>query len=159
MRHNFLAAAAGLAALTGPAFAAEPLPPPPPPLPIFTWTGVYIGGQIGGVWGTGARGNFNGFDPFTRTFLNTSLGGTPSGVIGGAHVGYQVQIDQWILGIEGSVDGTSLTKDVTAAFPNFIGGALLRADTSADIQGSVRGKLGIAWALQKSHRQSTIPVT
>ncbi len=144
MRQKFLAATAGLAALAGPAFAAEPLPPPPPP-PIFTWTGVYIGGQIGGVWGTGALGNFNGFDPFTRTFLNTTLGGTPSGVNGGAHLGYQVQIDQWILGIEGSVDGTSLTKDFTAFFPNFLGGALLSADTSADIQGSIRGKIGVAW--------------
>ena len=146
MRQKFLAAAAGLAALTAPAFAAEPLPPPPPPpLPIFTWTGVYIGGQVGGVWGTGALSNFNGFDPFTHTFLNTTLGGTPSGVIGGAHLGYQVQINQWILGIEGSVDGTSLTKNVTAAFPNFLGGALLNANTSADIQGSVRGKVGVAW--------------
>ena len=43
------------------------------------------------------------------------------------------------------MDGTSLTKDFTAFFPNFLGGALLSADTSADIQGSIRGKIGVAW--------------
>jgi outer membrane immunogenic protein len=150
MRNKLLLAAAGAVALTGSAFAADLGRPPPPPVyvpppPVFTWTGFYIGAQIGGAWGTGALSNFNGFDPFTRTFLNTSIGGTPSGVIGGGHVGYQAQINQWILGIEGSVDGTSLRKDVTAAFPNFLGGALVRADSSADVQGSIRGKVGIAW--------------
>jgi outer membrane immunogenic protein len=132
--------------LTGSAFAAEPLPPPPPPPPpVFTWTGVYIGGQIGGAWGSGALSNFNGFDPFTGAFVNTSLGGTPSGVIGGGHVGYQVQINQWVLGVEGSVDGTSLRKTAVAAFPNFFGGSVLTTQTTADVQGSIRGKLGIAW--------------
>lgn len=150
MRNKFLLAAAAAAAFAGPAFAADltqPPPPPPyvPPPPVFSWTGVYIGGQIGGVWGTGALSNFNGFDPFTGAFVNSSLGGTPSGVIGGGHVGAQVQINQWILGVEGSVDGTSLTKDVNAAFPNFLGGALVRTQTSADVQGSIRGKIGIAW--------------
>ena len=145
MSNKFLLAAASAVAFTGPAFAAEPLPPPPPPPPVFTWTGVYIGGQIGGVWGSGALSNFNGFDPFTGAFINSSIGGTPSGVIGGGHIGAQGQYDQWVLGIEGSVDGTSLTKTVNAAFPNFLGGALLRAHTSADIQGSIRGKIGIAW--------------
>jgi outer membrane immunogenic protein len=145
MSNKFRLAAAGAVALTGPAFAAEPLPPPPPPPPVFTWTGVYIGGQIGGVWGSGALSNFNGFDPFTGAFINSSLGGTPSGVIGGGHVGAQVQINQWILGVEGSVDGTSLTKTVNAAFPNFLGGSVITTHTTADVQGSIRGKLGIAW--------------
>ena len=146
MSNKFLLAAASAVALTGPAFAAEPLPPPPPPPPpVFTWTGPYIGVQIGGAWGSGSLSNFNGFDPFTGAFLNTTLGGTPSGVIGGGHIGYQVQINQWILGVEGSVDGTSLTKNVNAAFPNFLGGSVITTNTSADIQGSIRGKLGIAW--------------
>ena len=75
--------------------------PPPvylPPPPIFTWTGVYIGGQIGYAWSSG-NNNFNGFDPFfgTGTFLETSIGGTPSGVIGGVLiVGYNYQINQWV---------------------------------------------------------------
>ena len=144
MSNKFLLAAAAAVAFTGSAFAAEPLPPPPPPPPGFSWTGVYAGLQIGGAWGSGS-GNFNGFDPFTGAFINSSIGGTPSGVIGGGHIGAQGQYDQWVLGIEGSVDGTSLTKTVNAAFPNFLGGSVITAHTSADVQGSIRGKLGIAW--------------
>jgi outer membrane immunogenic protein len=63
-------------------------------------------------------------------------------VIGGAHIGYQVQINQWILGIEGSVDGTTLTKTVTFGSGD---GTVVSAQTNADVQGSIRGKLGFAW--------------
>jgi outer membrane immunogenic protein len=150
MRKKFLLAAATAVAFTGSAFAADLGAPPPPPVyvpppPVSPWTGFYIGGQIGGAWGSGALGNFNGFDPFTGTFINTSLGGTPSGVIGGGHVGYQVQINQWVVGVEGSVDGTSLRKTAVASFPIFLGGSTLTTQTTADIQGSIRGKLGIVW--------------
>jgi len=150
MKKKLLLASAAAAAFTGSAFAADlgRAPPPPPyvpPPPVFTWTGIYIGGQIGGAWGTGSLSNFNGFDPFSGAFVNSSLGGTPSGVIGGGHVGAQVQINQWILGVEGSVDGSSLTKDVVASFPGFLGGATIATNTSADIQGSIRGKIGVAW--------------
>ena len=41
---------AAAATLAGTAFAAEPAPLPPP-VPIFTWSGLYIGGQIGYAWG------------------------------------------------------------------------------------------------------------
>ena len=106
MCRKLLLASAGAIALTGSAaMAAEPpvYPPPPPPPPIFTWTGVYLGGQIGYAWSNGSN-NFNGFDPFFNrgqgVFLNSSAGGTPNGVIGGGHVGYNYQINQWVLGLE-----------------------------------------------------------
>jgi outer membrane immunogenic protein len=148
MYRKILLASVAAAALTAPAVAADlgTRPPPPPyvpPPPIFSWTGIYVGGQIGGAWGSGAN-NFTGFDPFFLggTALATNIGGTPSGVIGGAHVGYQVQINQWVLGIEGDVNGTSLTSNGGAAFGD---GTILTANSTADIQGSIRGKLGIAW--------------
>src|ERR1700724_3277925 len=150
MYRKFLLASVGAIALTGSAAFAADLPsraPPPvylPPPPIFTWTGIYIGGQVGYAWGTGAN-NFTGFDPVTGTFIDTSVGGTPNGVIGGGHVGYNLQINQWVLGLEGTVDGTSLSNTSVVAFPVAFGGSTLTAHTTAGIQGSIRGRLGVAW--------------
>jgi outer membrane immunogenic protein len=149
MIRKFLLASVGALALTGSAAFAADLPsraPPPvylPPPPIFTWTGIYVGGQIGYAW-TSGNNQFTGFDPFfnTGTFLTTSIGGTPSGVIGGANVGYNYQVNQWVFGLVGSVDGTSLSNTSAAFFPD---GTTITAHSTADIQGSIRGKLGIAW--------------
>jgi hypothetical protein len=46
MRRQFLLASMGAITLTGPAFAADLAPVPPPPVPVFTWTGVYLGGRL-----------------------------------------------------------------------------------------------------------------
>ena len=99
----------------GPAVAADlparlPAKAPPPPLvPVFTWTGWYIGGNIGGVTehasGTsdfldtrvGAPFNAN---PQINTFSNTR-------VIAGAQGGYNWQFSPWgVLGFEADWDFT-----------------------------------------------------
>jgi outer membrane immunogenic protein len=93
---------AAAATLTGTAFAAEPAPTPPP-VPIFTWTGLYVGGQIGYAWG---RDNvtWSGISNDDELAGGT-ISHTPQGVIGGGHVGYNLQYNRWlVLGIEGSVD-------------------------------------------------------
>ena len=74
-------------------------------------------------------------------------------MIGGGHVGFNYQIPGWnwfsssgvVIGLEGTVDGTSLSNTAVAVFPAVFGGSTLTANTSADIQGSIRGRLGIAW--------------
>jgi len=43
-------------------------------------------------------------------FFTDTFNDSPQGVIGGAHVGYNQQFNQWVIGVEGSVDGTSLSK-------------------------------------------------
>jgi outer membrane immunogenic protein len=160
MYRKYLLASVGAIALTGSAAFAADLPsraPPPvylPPPPIFTWTGFYIGGQVGGAWGTGGS-SFTAFDAVTGRFVEDSFGGgNPSGVIGGGHLGYDYQIPTWnwfsssgvVIGLEGSVDGSSLSKTTTVNLPGTFGGSgTLTANTSADIQGSIRGRLGIAW--------------
>jgi opacity protein-like surface antigen len=48
---------AAIALIGTPAFAADmarkmpvKAPPPPPPAPVYSWTGLYLGGHVGGVW-------------------------------------------------------------------------------------------------------------
>jgi outer membrane immunogenic protein len=49
---NFIVSGFSLAVSTISAFAADmPLKaPPPPPMQIYSWTGCYLGGSVGGVW-------------------------------------------------------------------------------------------------------------
>ncbi len=136
-------ALAAAATLAGTAFAAEPVAPPP--VPVFTWTGLYVGGQIGYAWGhdpviwTGISNDDElAFGAFTHT---------PQGVIGGAHVGYNLQYNPWlVIGLEGSVDGTSLsnTRAVPANDIFLDTPGIITSRSEADVQGSLRGRVGIA---------------
>ena len=144
MRRHFILASLGAITLTGSAFAADLTPPPPPPVPLFTWTGAYVGGQVGYAWDSGNL-NYTGFDPFSGLAFNTALGGSPNGVIGGAHVGYDLQINQFVFGLEGTVDGTGLRNTAVGTFPAFFGGSTLEATTKADVEGSIRARAGLAW--------------
>jgi outer membrane immunogenic protein len=141
MRRQFLLAPIGAIALAGSAFAAEPLPPPPPPpVPIFTWTGIYIGGQAGYAWDQDRvsaffPGPFLSAFPF---FGTVSFTDNPQGFIGGGHVGYNLQINQWVLGVEGTVDGTTLRRNsFFATFANL--------QTHSPVQGSLGLRLGVAF--------------
>ncbi len=80
-------------------------------------------------------------------------GSSPHGVIGGGHAGYNYVLPAFggigtafIVGIEGSIDGS----DYRSSTSYFAGNALLNPGSSlsirADIQGSIRGRLGIAFS-------------
>ena len=136
---------AAVATIAGSAFAAD-LAPPPPPAPIFTWTGLYVGGQIGYAFGQ---------DPVSWLGISEDdelAGGTfshtPQGVIGGAHAGYNLQYNQWaVLGLEGSVDGTGLSHTLVVPLNDFVGDTpgSITATSRANVQGSLRGRIGIAF--------------
>ncbi|MGO9720191.1 MAG: outer membrane protein [Methylocella sp.] len=145
MCKQFLLASAGAFAIAGSAFAAEPAPIPPPP-PPFTWSGVYLGGQIGYAWGkdnVSWSGTANDLD-----LAGGKFGEGPQGVIGGAHLGWNIQPNHWfVFGIEASVDGAGLNKSVVVPMADFAQDTFgsLTASAKAGVQGSVRGRLGIAF--------------
>jgi outer membrane immunogenic protein len=123
----------------GAAFAAdlpnrksEPVFTPPPP-PAFTWTGLYIGAQVGYQWGSTAPSLFAPGPAYVGTLPSN----TSSGVVGGAHIGYNYQVSQIVFGLEGDVDGS-----------NFNGGnatGALAYTTREPVEASIRGRLGFAW--------------
>jgi outer membrane immunogenic protein len=146
MYRRVLLASVGAIALASSAFAAD-LPsraPPPvyvPPAPIFTWTGIYVGGQIGYAWGKSNTNLGDAYGDYVSFSTNNS------GVIGGAHVGYNLQLSQFVVGLEGDVDGSSLSKTVSSS--PYISGYGLIVPTSISgslgVQGSIRGRIGYAW--------------
>jgi outer membrane immunogenic protein len=150
MLRGTLLASVGAMALTGAALAADlPSRGPPPvflaPPPVFTWTGVYLGGQIGYAWANDPSDVVffapppPPLPPITPPTIGNPFGYSPQGVIGGAHIGYNLQIQQWVIGLEGSVDGTSLSRSVFEPVSGFTVG------TRSDVQGSIRGRAGIAF--------------
>ena len=161
MIRKVLLSTVAIAAISGTAFAAD-LPsrraPPvyiPPPIPVFTWTGFYIGGDIGYGFGKDTATSFAG------RAATTYLVGKHDGVIGGGHIGYNFSTQSilggaaggiagipfvggfggagGVIGVEGDITGSNYRGAVI--FPGAPG---LRESTQQDVAGSVRGRVGIA---------------
>src|SRR5262245_12999420 len=94
---------AALAALgSASAFAADlpvrmPVKAPPVAYVVpFSWTGFYIGGNVG--WG-GAGDDRVGFH-FDGDFLGDVGNAKPNGIFGGGQIGYNWQTGAWVFGVE-----------------------------------------------------------
>lgn len=88
-----------------------------PQFPAFyDWSGLYAGGHVGVGW----------------------AGDDDSGIFGGGQVGFNYQIGQWVLGVEGELATTSTNID-------WISTLSARAGWTFD-RWLVYGKLGGAWA-------------
>ena len=150
MIRKVLLSSVALMAIGATAFAAD-LPSrraPPvyvPPIPVFSWTGFYVGAQAGYAFGRETSVFVPGF---VGAAVLPTFGASPSGFIGGGHVGYNLSTQSFpflggfggsggIIGLEGDVDGTTAHK----VYP------LLGASQGVfnTIQGSIRGRIGFAY--------------
>jgi outer membrane immunogenic protein len=88
----------------GPAYYPKSFPPPA----IYDWTGIYIGGNVGGGILTDSVSQ-NGF---STSPLATNLVGSanlrPAGVGGGGQIGANYEFAPWVVGIEGSWDASAI---------------------------------------------------
>jgi outer membrane immunogenic protein len=156
MKAEFLAGVS-VAALTvaTPAFAA-PVYQASPVVQIYNWTGFYVGANVGASWGH-APGNFN--DPGLAAGFGFGPGGDlpssfpvtlkPNGFVGGGQFGHNWQVgNQWILGLEADLQGTS--EQDRSVFGNTyvcdFEGATCNLAQSRDAKihwfGTVRGRVG-----------------
>jgi outer membrane immunogenic protein len=130
MKFKSLAAALLIGVSSSAAMAADlpsrkvaPVPAYAPPM--FTWTGLYVGLQAGYAWDKVSVDNNNwalfGFGA-PVFFANNSA--NRSGFVGGAHAGYLFQTGPAVFGLEGDVEGATISNSA------------LRA--------SLRGRLGFA---------------
>jgi outer membrane immunogenic protein len=96
---KFFLGTLGLVAMAAPAVAADlavKAAPPPPPPPVFSWTGFYIGANIGGAW---AHNNW------TDTLFLTNFNNNNNGrFIGGGQIGGNYQIGSFVIGGEWDFD-------------------------------------------------------
>ena len=99
-----------------PVFAADmavKAPPPPPPIPVFSWTGFYIGANIGGAWA---------HDGLHDTLFQTNFNNASNGVfIGGGQIGGNYQIGQFVIGGEWDFDWASNHNNSTGVFIPAVG--------------------------------------
>jgi outer membrane immunogenic protein len=120
-----------LAALTGTAAAAD-LPPrqapvpyykAPAAVPVYNWTGFYIGINGGGGFGRSTWDSTGSFD-------------ISGGLVGGT-LGYNYQFGQAVVGVEGDIDWADINGTTNTACP-------LGCKTSDHWLSTVRGRLGYA---------------
>jgi outer membrane immunogenic protein len=130
----FLAAVAALAGLSSAALA-DGLPYGGRAYaPTSSWSGFYVGGQVGGAWSN------SGFTFNNGAGIVESFNYNPDSVIGGGHVGIQGEWNHWVLGVEGAFNWSNLSKtDESVLSPT-----RFRTLTTDDI-GSIVAKAGYAW--------------
>jgi outer membrane immunogenic protein len=139
---------AGLAAIAAaPAFAADLPPRMAPPIyapaavaaPAFSWTGIYIGGHVGGGFSDEKLTDVFG----AALTPGTQISSSPSGFLGGGQIGANYQMGQWVLGIEAAGSWANLKTTTTTPSTVFAATNLL---TTSDPKWllTVTGRLGYA---------------
>jgi outer membrane immunogenic protein len=146
-----IALAATLVALhSGTAHAADLTrkAPPAPVTPVASWTGFYVGVNVGGGWSNTDVG-YGTSDTITALFFGAGIDlpangeriGSSSGVLGGVQIGYNYQFaPAWVAGIETDFQFANIEGSGSTAY--FAGA--LTSSASQDIQyfGTVRARLG-----------------
>jgi outer membrane immunogenic protein len=121
-----------------------------------SWTGFYIGGEVGGAWAR-RDASFIPNDPAVAEILNGTFaaGGQPlppnsfnmSGVTGGIEIGYNWQVDRSLLvGLEADFSGSGLkgsgsSTSVVEAPPTFA--QTVTEQQKIDWYGTLRGRIGL----------------
>lgn len=154
--------AVALALAASPAFAADlSYPAKAPPMmavvPVFSWTGFYLGANFGYGWG-----DASGYAPYDNSDYATIVGlvtngsGDPDGWFGGVQAGYNYQFyNNVVLGIEADAQFADMSDTYRFGYtvtdlastpqvddPDFA--VYGRYTTKVDAFGTIRARLGYA---------------
>jgi outer membrane immunogenic protein len=115
--------------------AVKAPPPPPPPPPAFSWSGFYIGGNVGGGWITA---------PSVDSFAgNIGAAGGDGSFIGGGQVGFNWQFSPYgVFGGEFFIDGFSNNNNNSIIFTGPLGNTL-EASAQANWIATATARLGV----------------
>ena len=148
MRTRLLATVA-LLSLSTAAFAADlpsrRAPAPYVVVPVFTWTGFYVGGNVGGGVGDFRTTNFAntaaGAAALATGARPTTFNNSTTGFTGGGQIGYNYQIGQFVIGVEADASYTDFSQTRTVG----IAGATDSIRDDLKYLGTVRGRVGYAF--------------
>jgi outer membrane immunogenic protein len=128
-----------------------PIVPAPLIVPV-SWTGWYIGlnaGWVGSnkdtITNTGTDTGAGGLGSALGVgLIPTSVGLNEDGFIGGAQVGFNWQVNNWVFGLEGDFDGTSAKADSTVGPITVGASAPVTTTYSRELTwlATVRGRVG-----------------
>jgi outer membrane immunogenic protein len=120
----------------------------PPPVPIVSWTGFYLGGDLGGSWFS----NTATWDPLPSVVVfdvnQTSGKIAGAGFLGAVHAGYNWQFAPfWVVGLEGDWSWTHATDHNIQPWTAPGGGSpppgsFTNMGTTLDWMSSLRGRFG-----------------
>src|SRR5215218_11022817 len=145
-------ATARISAASAADLPARAAPPVFAAVPVFTWTGFYVGGNLGWGWrdddneavvltGPGIPAGIVGG---TLNFEN----GNDGNFLGGGQIGYNYQIGSFVVGVEADIQGID-TDDNEAVFVAGPGNAGVfvpgQFENNADWWGTVRLRAGVAF--------------
>jgi outer membrane immunogenic protein len=109
--------------------------PPVPELPSFySWTGFYLGGQVGYSW---ERDRVREFSAPTRFATGYGARFSSDTALAGGHAGFNYQMGSVVVGIEGDLEAVNARGRFTDA--------LGTGATRRDWQASLRGRIGYAF--------------
>jgi len=133
----------GAAFAIGVAKAADVPPMPPITAPVYNWTGLYVGADLGGGWSKGSTDY-----AFSGTPIAGGSGSSNafSSIVGGTRAGYNLQTGGWVFGFEADVP-TAREGGSRAASSGCVSGSCAGLAQSFGEQlpwfGTVRGRVGL----------------
>jgi outer membrane immunogenic protein len=131
--------ALALAGMSLPSAAADlrRAPPPAPvmaPVAFYNWSGFYIGGHVGGLWGDKDWTDLTFGVPFAEGSQDVS------GFLAGGQIGFNWQAGNWVFGLEADASWTNADGDHACVFT--VG---FTCQTEINWFGTATGRIGYAF--------------
>ncbi len=131
--------------------AARPVYKAPVVAPVWSWTGFYVGANVGF-----ARARTNISNPNnTYLFPGASFNSSQSGVIGGLEAGYNWQFNSVVVGLEGDISAASLGRS-TSPGPIASTRRYVQRQHDRTRNGARSGRLGVRPPVDLRHRRRGI---
>jgi outer membrane immunogenic protein len=172
MKRLLIGISAAASLLTTGALAADlPVKAPPvytkaPVVPVYDWTGFYVGGNIGYSWTNWDSTDVGGtlIFPGSPTLFSNTASPNVNGVVGGLQGGYNWQFSpKWVVGIEGDFDWSgeraSDTASASISFPSGIATGVcdIRPPCTATLTGATTNDWKLPWFATVRARLGYVP--